>query len=448
MKANGLVNALTCLEMLFSATAIPPSLSNQSMFSTATAPHCEDANMIEIGQCEFNCDKHFKSSNYIDLVYREMPVNVSEWNEFMCGEFHRSGTLCGECDQKRDFFPQAYSYNFTCTYCENGSSSYWLYITVAYLPLTTFYILIFLLKVDINSSQLQGFIIFSQFILMHLIVQSLRLASKNKPAISKFVQVFASVYGIWNLNFFCSYENNICFKVGSLASLSLELGIAIYPLVLMTNSYIMIRLYDLNFKPLLVVWQPFKLLSARFYRQWSVRTSFIDVFAAFFFLASIKSLLVCIQILYPIRVVHHSPMEPIKTSWQLYHDPNIAFLSPHHLVFAIPALIILLMLFILPVLTLLLFSITSFHKGFNCLPHCLQIFLFTFVDSYQGCYKDGTDPQGSKNCMWYAWVLYISRPVMFAIFALTKTVTFFPYGAIVLTALAMVPIIIDPFRPT
>ena len=109
LKVNGLVNALTCLGMLFSATEILPSLSNQSMFSTATAPHCEDANVLEIGQCEFNCDKHFKSFNYIDLVYREMPVNVSEWNEFMCGEFHRAGTLCGECDQKKNFFPQAYS---------------------------------------------------------------------------------------------------------------------------------------------------------------------------------------------------------------------------------------------------------------------------------------------------------------------------------------------------
>ena len=139
-------------------------------------------------------------------------------------------------------------------------------------------------------------------------------------------------------------ENNICFKVGSLASLSLELGIAIYLLVLMTISYIMIRLYDSNFNPFLVVWQPFKLLSARFYRQWSVRTSFISIFAAFFFLTSIKSLLVCIQILNPIRVIHHSPMEPVKTSWRLYHDPNIPFLGPHHLMFLIPALIILLML--------------------------------------------------------------------------------------------------------
>ena len=40
--------------------------------------------------------------------------------------------------------------------------------------------------------------------------------------------------------------------------------------------------------------------------------------------------------------------------------------------------------------------------------------------------------------MWYAWVLYISRPVIFAIFALTKTVAW--------TALAMMPTIIDQFK--
>ena len=32
-------------------------------------------------------------------------MNVSEWNEFICGEFHRAGTLCGECDRKKNFFP-------------------------------------------------------------------------------------------------------------------------------------------------------------------------------------------------------------------------------------------------------------------------------------------------------------------------------------------------------
>ncbi len=53
------------------------------------------------------------------------------------------------------------------------------------------------------------------------------------------------------LNFFRSFDLGICLGTGTLATLALDLALGVYPLLLMILSYIMIRLYDRNFLPLM-----------------------------------------------------------------------------------------------------------------------------------------------------------------------------------------------------
>ena len=55
--------------------------------------------------CDVNCAKH--PHDLVDLVY--LPPNISDWNNFMCGEFSRYGTLCGKCNVENNYYPRAYS---------------------------------------------------------------------------------------------------------------------------------------------------------------------------------------------------------------------------------------------------------------------------------------------------------------------------------------------------
>ena len=65
----------------------------------------------------------------------------------MCKEFGRSGTLYGQCDKERNYYPRAYSFDLSCFQCDgNMSSNLWKYIALAYLPLTVFYLIVFFLK--------------------------------------------------------------------------------------------------------------------------------------------------------------------------------------------------------------------------------------------------------------------------------------------------------------
>ena len=52
----------------------------------------EDANAVEVGKCIYgSCTKHFCSHNIIS--------NNQSGKNFMCAEYNRTGTLCGQCQE-------------------------------------------------------------------------------------------------------------------------------------------------------------------------------------------------------------------------------------------------------------------------------------------------------------------------------------------------------------
>ena len=62
----------------------------------------------------------FSESRMYD-IYHQVPMNESQLNEFMCGQFNRKGRLCGEC--KEGYSPLAYSYNLDCVRCSPKEST-------------------------------------------------------------------------------------------------------------------------------------------------------------------------------------------------------------------------------------------------------------------------------------------------------------------------------------
>ena len=72
-------------------------------------------------------------------------------------------------------------------------------------------------------------------------------------------------------------------------------------------------------------------------------------------------------------------------------------------------------------------------------------FLRAFVDSYQGCYKDGTEP-GTLDCRWFSTFALLNIPIILIIWSLTPSLTFFPFATIALTVYLIVSINIQPFK--
>ena len=132
--------------------------SGQALVHTEYCVTFDEAQALtHIGQCVY---RYGANDSVTLLQYYSLPSNVSELNDVMCGPFNRTGMLCGKC--KDGYYPLVNSLDVNCVQCPNGWSNLWKFAMVAFLPLTVFYFIILLFRVNATSSQLHGFIYYCQ----------------------------------------------------------------------------------------------------------------------------------------------------------------------------------------------------------------------------------------------------------------------------------------------
>ena len=416
------------------------SFDNKSVLDCYCVTYNKLEDSVEIGKCIFNCMK--AGSQYQDSIYSNLPNNVSDLNKMFCEKFNRQGTLCGQC--KDDHFPLAYSFDLTCVKCPHSKTNWIKYVSVAFIPLTVFYFVILLFKVNIASSHLYGFVFFSQEISMAVMSRIFVLSYQSGPDNAYPIQIVGSLYGIWNLDFFRLVNFGICLETSSLFNLTLDLLVSVYPLLLMIVTYLMIKLYDRNFRPLVMLWRPFRRIFSLFRDKWDIRSSVIDSFATFFLLSNVKFLSVAYDLLNPVQVNQLSSSGNFSTSQKLYYDATIDYFGSTHLPYAILAIVVFVVFEILPVLILILYPFRWFQKILNILPVRWHV-LHTFMDSFQGCYKDGTEP-GTRDCRWFSSVFFIVRGVLFIASIFATGSSFFPIGSMILILMAFSLVAIQPFK--
>ena len=395
-------------------------------------------NTVEVGRCIFNC----LAINNRGIPFKELPRNVSKLNAMFCDRFNRQGTLCGQC--KDDYFPLAYSFDLTCVKCPHSKTNRIKYVLVAFVPLTAFYFIILLFKVNIASSHLYGFVLFSQAISFPFADRLLVMSFQSIPKYTIPVKILITLYGVWNLDYFRMFDLGICLETSTLFIFSLDLIVAVYPLLLMIVTYLMITLYDRNFRLVVVMWSPFRRIFSLFRDKWDIRSSVIDSFATFFFLSNVKFLSVAYDLLIPVKVYQLPLSGNFTHSWRLYHNATTDYFGSTHLPYAILAVVVLVVFVLMPVLILMLYPFRWFQKILNVLPVRWHV-LHTFMDSFQGCYKDGTEP-GTRDCRWFASFFFIVRCNLFLLASLVRDGSFFPIGCIALTLLTLSVYLANPFK--
>ena len=89
------------------------------------------------------------------------------------------------------------------------------------------------------------------------------------------------LYGVWNLDFFRSFNLGICLGIDTIQALALELAVGVYPLLLLLATYVLIHLYDRNFKPIVIIWKPVEGVLQYTKKKIKTRTTLVDAFALF-----------------------------------------------------------------------------------------------------------------------------------------------------------------------
>ena len=382
------------------------------------------------GACMINCFM----KNQSQREYYELPSNLSELNQVMCEDlWNRDGRLCGKC--KDNYHPLVYSYNMKCMQCKGMKYNWVTFIIVAFLPLTLFFVFVISCGISASSPQLEAFVVYAQTIAtpanVRIILAGL-MTDYNYKGASLFCQLVAALYGVWNLDFFRTLLPPICIKLSTLQVLALDYVIAIYPLLLIAITYILIDLYDRNICLLVWLWKPFR----KCYKgDVNVKPAFINAFITFLILSYVKLLSVSFDLLVYVNVYNSSGN---NTGTFLFYDASIEYFGREHLPYAILAIIVVIIFIILPLVFSLLHPLRCFNGCIGWWPS-----LRFCLDSFQGYYKDGTS--GTRDCRWFSSLYLAARIGLFIAYGLIKE-SFYPFASIVLLFIVALIVIFQPFK--
>lgn len=244
-----------------------------------------------------------------------------------------------------------------------------------------------------------------------------------------------------------SIDLDICLGTDTLSTLALDLTVGFYPFLLMIFSYLTLELYDHNFRPLVIILKPFRAIFSIFQRNWTIKTSIIDSYATFFLLSNTKFQSIVFDLLIPTKVFQFASTGHSKyynDTWRLFYDASVPYFGKSHLPYAILAIAIALLFILFPILLLNLYTFTWFQKLLNAVPIRWHI-LHTFVDTYQGCFKDGTEP-GTRDCRWFSSIFFFARFFLFLTSGFTFGAMYLVTGSIVLILLVILFIVFQPYK--
>ena len=399
--SNGIFKVVQCAKIYGSPTEFNIGVL-YGYCMTANKDHTKAV----VGACPFN----ERYNLTIHPEYKPLPRNlcIADLDNAICGFSKRTGQLCGQCVEGHS--PPVYSYYPQCVNCTSGTNNWPKYLAVSLLPTTVFFLGVLTFRLRATSPQMHGYILMCQILTSPMVLRQMCLSymksyRHNTKALVIAGDLYISFLGIWNLDFFRLLYHPFCLhpNASTLQVLSLDYIIAAYPLALIILTYTLVRLHYHNCTLVVWLWRPFISCFARCRRQWDIQNSLVDAFATFLILSYVKFLSVSFDILMP-TIIWDSQLR--RQGIFLYNDGTVEYLGRTHLPYAILAISVLLVFTLLPILLLCLYPCRCFQRFLNRFNVNSQV-LHTFMDTFQGRFKDGTN--GTRDCRYFASLYPITR---------------------------------------
>jgi len=212
-----------------------------------------DSTGLVVGACPYHC---FHTGRVV--LHYPLPKHITDLEDFLCGPLNRKGRMCGQC--KDGFTTSAYSYDLRCVKCSGGHYNWAKYVAVTLLPPTAFFIVVVTFRISVTLPPMVALVhILQPIISPHITRVTIfaltvpTLSSASIPA-----RILYTIYGVWNLDFFRTVipPEEVCLEMSTMHALALDYVVAIYPLILIVFTYILIQLHARNFWPLVWVWKP------------------------------------------------------------------------------------------------------------------------------------------------------------------------------------------------
>ena len=378
-----------------------------------------DSDILLLGECPSYYSFTFSEYGHGLHWYIQLPDNVSELNDYMCGPLNRKGRLCSECKDGYGLGTTSVGFQyFECTECASAWYGVPLFLFLEMFPLTVLYLVILLFQVNITSGSITCYIFYSQLVVIMLDrvfgsgddPQVNNIIYLSDHAISKwFFNIIITFYDVWNLRFFRNVLPSFCISSGlkPIHISFLDYISVFYPLCLIFLTWVCVELYDRKCRLLVWLWKPFQ----RCFNGKEYRIDFINAFASFFLLSFTKVIYQVVLLLVLRKI------EGRRDYWHFMGytyvvgvDQSVLYGSTEHLLFVIPAAILCFILGVLPTAFLILYPIRPFRVLFS---KCRLdgIIINTFAEKFYSCYRTGLD--GGWDMRSFAGLYFIARLFLF-----------------------------------
>ena len=323
-----------------------------------------------------------------------LPSKVSELNSFMCGNLNREigSYLCGRCANGTG--PAIYYFGSKCVPCSAVNILY--YLLLQYLPNTIMFLAIIVFRINITAAPMVHYVIFCNATVLTVgffsgEYSNIMLSLEHKYLYIKYIiKLFLTMKAVWTFDILLFLSPPLCISqhIQEIYTPYLSTLAAFYPFILLLIIYAAIQLHAHDCKLVVRLWKLFHRTYVRFRRAWDPNASMIQAFATLLFLSYIKFLLIMYE---PIGVssIYNQTMSSVKTV--MYLDPNIPRNDPKRIYSFLLSVIIFIFILLPPSLLLIIFPTRLFNKVSQYLKPRWIVSINIFVDTFNSCYKDGTD---------------------------------------------------------
>ena len=342
--------------------------------------------------CDYN--NTFADEETIASVVK-LPPNHSDLERAICG-MKRKGVLCGICTP--GYTTHYHSPDFQCksvdhTLCKVG----WLFYIVSELvPVTVLFITVIAFNISFTSGAVNGFILFSQ-ILLSLNIDASGII--RFPRQKEVTQGYQFLYGFLNLDFFTIDRLSFCLwnKATALDMLGFKYITIVYALSLVV----------------LVIWFMNRCggrCLGRWWRITTVKSSVIHGISAFLIVCYSQCITVSLSLLNRAEL-WRKVNSNLNISVRVWHNGNMTYFGLSHLPYALPALLCLLTVGILPPFLLIFYPLFNKVMAFFGFEESKFMHFVSqkipiskikpLLDTFQGCFKD--------NLRFFAGLYFVYR---------------------------------------
>ena len=380
----------------------------------------EEGNGASVARCQYFTlhDRNITKQRYIEL-----PDNLTELNDYMCKPMNRKGLVCSECID--GFGPSLTSIGYQCANCTDAWYGVPLFLFLEFVPITILYLTILVFRISWTSAPMTSFVLFCQ-----LSVYTVTRADPETRSIMQLastsgyqgITYLTSIYGVWNLDFFRYVVPPFCIspKLKIIHVAFLGYFSAFYPLFLIGITYVCIKLYSYDCKPIAWIQTRAQKYFLKSKMKFQTKNTVIDVFASFLLLSYTKLMLMFTAFLAFAKIVN---VDGSTSRTKLDIDPSVSYFSGEHIPFLLIAVFVLIGPVLLSALLLTLYPIKAVRSLFlRChFGGHSKAALNIFAEKFHNCYRDGLD--GGKDMRSFAGFYFLIR-------ALSVLVTIFlrPYA--------------------